>query len=309
MFLKLKFSLIFKIGIAIAAQSVALAQTQQNCPPAPLPVEQAMEYIAKTPAKNAGFLWRIEKDGRTSWLYGTMHWMHIDYAKPGMQIMLGMRNTDVLAVEVNTYDAPSALPITSERLSFNLSSDQLARLHTAYQKDCLAMDPVQHLITPLLNTQASRKNLYWGYGPDARLMQIAKRTNKPIASLESFVIQAAVLRPQSQAEFDEQVNASLTEIETGQIQKKLSEIARAWQQNDWPHFLQYEQEMSINQPAFMRRLNDDRNKQMAQKIDALHSDGKRVFVAVGALHMTGQYSLPTLLQQKGYAVHFVPLKN
>ncbi len=42
-------------------------------------------------------------------------------------------------------------------------------------------------------------------------------------------------------------------------------------------------------------LNDERNPAMAERIEALHSEGQRLFVAVGALHMTGPKALPALL--------------
>ncbi len=41
---------------------------------------------------------------------------------------------------------------------------------------------------------------------------------------------------------------------------------------------------------------------MAARIDALHGDGKRVLVAVGALHMTGERGLPKLMAARGYTV-------
>ena len=58
--------------------------------------------------------------------------------------------------------------------------------------------------------------------------------------------------------------------------------------------------------AFLRRLNDDRNPGLADRIDALHGAGKRVFAAVGALHMTGAKGLPGLMAQRGYIVERLP---
>jgi hypothetical protein len=52
----------------------------------------------------------------------------------------------------------------------------------------------------------------------------------------------------------------------------------------------------------MKRLTDERNAPMAERIDALHTEGKRVLAAVGALHMTGKQGLPKLLAARGYAV-------
>lgn len=284
-----------------------VAQTNADCPPALMQLEQQKAYVEKAPAKNAGFLWRMEKDGRTSWLYGTMHMMHIDYAKPGMQIMMGMRNSDVLAVEINTYETQPSVKIS--HTSFKLSPNHLERMQAAYTKDCLSGDPAQLFLSPLLQSQAQRQHLHWGFGPDARLMQIAKRTNKPIIALETMEIQVKALSPQSQAEFDAQLDASLESIETGQFKNALTTQAKAWQTNDFAVFIKNEEEMVSQEPAFMTRLNDERNVAMAQKIEALHNEGKRVFVAVGVTHMTGKQALPKLMAEKGYTLQFVPLKN
>jgi hypothetical protein len=52
---------------------------------------------------------------------------------------------------------------------------------------------------------------------------------------------------------------------------------------------------------------DQRNPALAAAIDALHSDGRQVFAAVGALHMVGPLGLPALMAQRGYAVQRVDL--
>jgi hypothetical protein len=299
------------LGIFVLTR--AEAQSSGNtCPPPPMLPEQQMAYIEKMPAKNAGFLWQVEKDGRTSWLYGTMHLNHIDYAKPGPQIMTRVRNSDVLAVEINPYE-PQTLPASMQLPQFQLSSSQLDKLSKAYAKECLVFNAtnVSSLpsTVPLVNSQAQRQSLFWGYSPDARLAQIAKRMSKTIVPLETLAQHITALAPESQLEFDSAFESVLTAFESGKIQTELVQLNKAWQQNDWQVIVQLEQEMTANQPAFSARLLDQRNVLMAQKIDRLHQDGKRVFVAVGALHMAGKTALPKLLQGKGYAVAFIPLRD
>jgi uncharacterized protein YbaP (TraB family) len=293
---------------AILLIKITTSVGAQECPARPWPLEQARDYIDKTPAKNAGLLWRVEKSGRASWLYGTMHLMHIDYAKPGPQIMMGMRSSDVLAVEINLYEPQQPLD-TSLIQKFEVSNEQHARLQSAYQKECIKEYPAHPALNLLMISQANRQGLFDGYGPDARLMQIAKRMNKPIVQLESLEQQIKALMPRSQVEFSEQVNSSLKFFESGALFSSLGELAKAWQRNDFQTFVQHSERMEKNDPAFVRRLNDERNILMAGKIDGLHTDGKRVFVAVGAFHMTGKHGIPKLLEEKGYTVTFVPLKN
>jgi uncharacterized protein len=304
LFNRLLASVVLGVSFFAVHSQKALAQ---DCPPQQLPLERAREYIEKIPAKNAGLLWRFEKSGRISWLYGTMHLMHIDYAKPGSQIMMGMRSSDVLAVEINFYAPQSATAPSNKRFALNV--EQLNRLKKAYLKDCISGDPAQLLVQPLMLSQASRNGLFWGYSPDARLMQIAQRSGKPIFQLETIDQQSAALAPQNQSEFDEQINASLSSFENGAISNHVATMAKAWQHNDLQAFVVDTEKAAATNPSFLNRINDERNQIMAEKIDLLHMEGKRVFVAVGATHMTGSKSLPKLLQDKGYSVNFVPLKN
>lgn len=305
----------FLMACLIAVPALVSAQLQtadQSCPPPPRPLEQQMAYISNAPAKNAGFLWRIEKDGRTSWLYGTMHLNHIDFAKPGLQIMMGMRSSDVLAVEINLHE-PQNLPASFKAPEFQWSSRQIERLKKAYVNDCLTTDV--HAVTaasgliPLLNTQGQRQGLSSAFSPDSRLAQIAKRTGKTIVPLETIEQQIMALAPTSQTEFEQSVDVLLNDIESGKMQTDLVQLNKAWQQNDLQTMVKLEQDITRDQPDFARRILDERNKLMAQKIDALHRDGKRAFVAVGVLHMVGKTALPQLMQDKGYVVTYVPLRN
>ena len=52
----------------------------------------------------------------------------------------------------------------------------------------------------------------------------------------------------------------------------------------------------------MQRLLNERNPDMAKRIDQLHRQGSRVFAGVGSLHLFGPTGLPALMQKKGYTV-------
>jgi hypothetical protein len=56
-------------------------------------------------AKDKGLLWRLEKDGRTSWLLGTLHINRPQTAMLGPRIMQAILSSDVLAVELNISEA------------------------------------------------------------------------------------------------------------------------------------------------------------------------------------------------------------
>ena len=62
------------------------AQAEPDCPPvAGAPSPDALAAAART-ASDRGPLWRIERDGRSSWLYGTLHVGRLAWAFPGPNV-------------------------------------------------------------------------------------------------------------------------------------------------------------------------------------------------------------------------------
>jgi uncharacterized protein YbaP (TraB family) len=56
---------------------------------------------------------------------------------------------------------------------------------------------------------------------------------------------------------------------------------------------------------YMKGLIDDRNPHLAAGIDKLSRDGRKVFAAVGSVHMIGPNSVPKLLDKMGYKIERV----
>ena len=127
-----------------------------------------------------------------------------------------------------------------------------------------------------------------------------------IVSLESAEMQAGLLVPSDQKQALAIAEQTITQLEKGQARAMLVMVARVWDEGDLDQLSSFEQWCGCadteDERQFLRRVNDERNGPMAERIDALHSAGRTVFAAVGALHMTGAHGLPQLLQQRGYTV-------
>jgi uncharacterized protein YbaP (TraB family) len=83
-----------------------------NCPPAVGTPTPEQIQVARRDARDRGFLWRISKHGRSSYLYGTLHVGKLDWAFPGPRLVDALRHTDTLAVEIDLTDpalAPSLI--------------------------------------------------------------------------------------------------------------------------------------------------------------------------------------------------------
>ena len=132
-----------------------------------------------------------------------------------------------------------------------------------------------------------------------------------MVSLESPESQMAALMPRDAADAERMVGQLIEQLEQGGVRRVIARLAAAWERGDLAELGDYERwcecVVSDEDRAQMRRLNDDRNPALADAIEALHRDGRSVFAAVGALHMTGAQALPALLQKRGFQVLRVAL--
>lgn len=138
------------------------------------------------------------------------------------------------------------------------------------------------------------------------LAVLARSNDRPVVSLESASGQLAVLLGSNDAEAANLVNRTLSEIERGQTRRILSRVAQIWEQGDLDALEHYADWCDCLKTPLdrsqMKKLMDDRNPALADRVDGLHSDGKKVFAAVGSLHMVGPTGLLKLLEQRGYQV-------
>ena len=121
--------------------------------------------------------------------------------------------------------------------------------------------------------------------------------------------QKQALVPSDPAEAVAMVEQTLDQLDSQLSRRVLERLIQAWEQGDLGALERYEDwcecAATDDERAYLRRLNDERNGPLAERIAALHRQGRRVFAAVGALHMTGPAALPRLLADRGFKVERV----
>jgi uncharacterized protein len=302
----------------LQAQPAAPA-TDAACPPiAQMPSAEALKAAAAR-ARDRGMLWRISKDGRSSHLYGTVHLGKLDWAFPGEQVSRALMASDTLAVEIDLTDpamrqriappADAAVPELDaglrERLARQIDAACLPREAMA------AMHPVMQAIT-LVALSARRDGLDPGFAQELALAGLVRSTGRAVVSLETPELQMAVLMPRDSAVARRMIDQTLAQLETGVSRRTLARMGLAWEQGNLQDIADYPQWCDCmhdaEDQAMATRLNDDRNPAIADRIAALHGEGKNVFAAVGSLHMTGAQALPALLQARGFQVERVAFR-
>lgn len=292
--------------LAAGAASTAQAAT---CPP-PLPVG------ASTAApKDRGLLWRVTRDGRSSYLFGTLHVGKPAWRRLGPQVSAALKASDVLALEIDPNDPALIEALTEAQTKEALPPAIQARLDKAFERACLAPESMATLHPVLQATTLTVLEARWlGMDPSHALEQVllaqAKPLGRRVVSLETAAQQKAALVPSDPAEALAAVEQSLAQLEDESGRRVLAKMAQAWEAGDLAALEDYESwcECAATEAdkAFMRKLNDERNLPLADGIEAQHKRGLRVFAAVGALHMTGPSALPRLLAQRGFKVERVP---
>lgn len=293
------------------------ASAPAGCPPAAIPLDSERFQAGMSQAEDHGFLWRIAKDGRTSYLYGTIHAARPAWMFPGPRTTAALEASDVLALELDLLDpdvqarlvkAANARP--DERLPAALA----ARIERRMAAECVDAAPwrafaPEFQIASLAVLAARREGLDPSYAIDLVLALIARDLGKATASLETPEAQIAALRMPTRQATIEFVTSGLDELEAGRSGPLLAHMATAWTDGNLAELEGYERWCNcLNtaaERASMKRLLDDRNPLLAAAIDALHAGGRSVFAAVGSLHMIGASGLPALLRQRGYAVEQV----
>ncbi len=296
-------------GLASLLGTGALAQPSppHPCPP-PLPSAEA-----PLPA-DRGLLWRISRDGRDSWLYGTLHVGRPAWRQPGPRLDQALRAADVLALELDPSDPAvlAALSETQPAPALDPASRHL--LDRAFERACLAPQTLAALhpalqATTLMLLEARWLGLDPAYAQESLLAAQARAAGKPVLSLETAAQQKAVLVPEQPEELRLMIEQTLAQIVDGGGRRVLQRLVAAWEQGDLAALENYEAwcECAATEAErrFLRRLNDERNPPLADGIAAQHAQGRRVLAAIGALHMTGPQALPRLLAQRGFRVERV----
>jgi uncharacterized protein YbaP (TraB family) len=297
----------------------AQAPSPPACPPqAQAPTPQQLQ-AAGAQARDRGLLWRISRDGRHSYLYGSIHVGKLEWAFPGPQVRKALLAVDTVALEIDVGDpqmaarmqlpagsaAPTLTPALRERLARQADAACIPRAALA------GLHPVLQAVT--LSVLAARwQGLDPGYAQEFVLSGLARSAQRRVVSLESPELQLAALIPPDAAGAERLVAEMVEQIEQGSTQRVIGRLAAAWERGDLTEIGDYERwcdcVASADDRAQLRRLNDDRNPALADGIEALHRGGRSVFAAVGALHMTGDKALPALLAQRGFSVERLTLQ-
>lgn len=295
----------------------AQVQAPASCPPVATPLTPDEMQTGLRSARDRGFLWRISRDGRESWLYGTVHAARREWMFPGPEVLRALRASDTIALELDMQN-----PEIGRRLGAGMAAQRSAplpeplrqRLSRLAEAECIPAQMLAPLspemqVATLSVLAARRDGIDPSYGIDAVLGGFGRGTGKPVLSLETPEQQLQVLQMPSTRETLSFVESGIQDLESGRARPLVLRLTQVWADADLDTLASYASWCDcLNTDADraqQARLLDARNPPLADAIAALHQSGKNVFAAVGSLHMIGPLGLPDLLAQRGFKVERV----
>lgn len=302
---------------AAGAPAAPNAAADKRCPPTADAPNAEQLRAAQRDAKDRGLLWRATKDGRTAYLYGTLHVGKPTWLMPGPKLREAITAADTLALELDMGHPVVQREVVraSQRPGPKLPPELATKLAARLDAVCLQGTVVERMhpilqVTTLALVAARWEGLDSAYGSEMVLSGMARGAGKRVVSLENVQRQFDALIPPGD---DEQqlalVRAALDQVEQPAAAASLRRLVTAWEQGRLDEFESYASWCGCAQTqaerTLFKRVNDDRNDAIADGIAALHARGAVVLAAVGALHMSGSRALPALMAQRGFTVERV----
>lgn len=296
------------------------AQAQVNCPPPVQAPTSAQIKAAQQQASDRGFLWRASKDGRTSYLYGTIHIAKFEWMFPGTQVTQALRNTDTYALELDAMDTEltSRSVNAMQKMRKTVLPDALnQRIRKLSESICVPYESVATLmpelqVATLIMLMGRTEGYMPEYAIDAVIAAVGHGGKRKVISLETPESQLALLQMKTPEETIAMVQEELALLDKENGHTYIEQVARIWGSSDYAAMDNFESwcqcmDTEIERKV-MKSMLDDRNPAMAERIDELHKNGGKVFAAVGSLHMFGPLGLPSLLEKRGYKVERIELQ-
>jgi uncharacterized protein len=302
-----------------AAQTACKKSHEEPTPPAPVTPVGKDASVAVTPAADPWakgdaahdplkrpMFWSVEKDGKTSYVLGTMH-MGVD-PQTRLPKLVWQRFDEAKTFAMETDLGGSGgldIALKGDKTLRDLLGDEYwKKLEAALGKD----EAQRYLrLKPMIPaTVLQMRSLPQTPPMDGVLLGRAINQKKNIVYLEKIEHQAAMLEKwmtpralrdmlDDLAEGEKHAKEMFAAYVAGDDEKLLALTAQ--EREDFKKHGRSEKEYD----AQMEDLLYKRNASWIAPIEKLHAEGGG-FIAVGAMHVVGKRSVLDLLQQKGYKV-------
>lgn len=261
--------------------------------------------------RSHGLLWEVSKSGQQpAYLFGTIHSEDpavVDLPAPVKQAF-DASNSVVLEMLMDTdtmrYSSTAMLMLDGRSLSDVIGMPLYEKVSAAIASRGIPELVLQRMKPWAVAVTLSTPALETGQILDRVLYQYALQQDKAVYGLETVREQLDLF--DSMSESDQVILLRDAVDKFPELDTLHAELLAVYRQRDLEGLL------AINETSmqaedqrlakdFQRRVIDDRNQRMAERMQPYLRQGK-AFVAVGALHLPGEKGLLNLLEQQGYTI-------
>lgn len=277
----------------------------------------------KIESGKGGFLWKVESGDTTVFLQGTVHLGTEDFYPLHDSIEEAYESADIVVpeVDVSEVDILSSLGSTfmhgvyfdGSTIEDHISPEVYSKLEEVMEEHELPIDIMAFFKPWMISMtidQLIAEELDYMHGIDMYFLERAHEDDKEVIELETVDDQFDVLAGRS-AEFQEQ-QLEETLDSMGDFESTMNEVFSLYLDGQIQPMLDLlfpedESEMDEEYREYLKALNDDRNVEMAKKIEEFleEDNGKTYFVFVGAAHLIKDPHILSMLTEEGYTVEHI----
>lgn len=267
----------------------------------------------------AGQLYRVTHEGKTSYLYGTVH-VGRDGAYPLNDVAArALLASKALVIELDIREdkafqlalARHARYQDGDSVQHHLTPATMELLAQALARAGIPLASVQHykpwLIANLLvGAELDQHGFQRSQAAEYALLAAAQQQDKAVRELESADYQLGLFDSLDERQQEQYLLENLADLADGDALKKSVALLAAWSAADgaginaaWRSATSGD---SVSAGFMQRVLLGKRNPEMAANIERIMQQDQVAFVGVGLLHLVGENGLPQLLKQRGYQV-------
>lgn len=275
--------------------------------------------VSDTSAPRRGQLYKITHDGKTSYLFGTIHVGKDGFYPLDAEASRALLDSKTLVLELDIrQDVPFQKALArhgryadGDVVQNHLSPATLNKMMPALAKAGLSLQSVQHykpwLIANLLvGTELDLHGFQRSQAVEYALLAAAQKQEKTVHELESAEYQLSLFEMLDARQQEQYLAETLTDLASGSSLKKSQALIDAWSSADAPGIKAAWQSAttgdSISAGFMQRVLLGKRNPEMVANIERIMQQDQVAFVGVGLLHLVGDDGLPQLLKRRGYQV-------
>ena len=268
---------------------------------------------------NRGTLYRVQHDGHTAYLFGTIHVGQASFYPLEPVVLRALTESSKVAVELDIRDQPPlkaavdkyGMLTPPQTLDQVLAPDTLKSLQQALNRLQIPFAAIAKMkpwtvSNVLLAVTLERAGFTRDLGIEIVLLGQAKTLDKPVVSLESADFQIGLFDTLDAAQQEQYLRETLQTIRSGKIDRQSGALMDAWGRADSDELakllLQELSEPTVTADFTKRVLLDQRNGSLTVAIQNLIDAEASSFVAIGLLHLVGAESVPKLLERHGYRV-------